>query len=114
MNALTNLFNDVPGELPTELVETLLAARELRIERIVSRGHASPPGFWYNQPDHEWVLVVQGAAWLRFDDEPQPVEMKPGDCLSIPAHRRHRVDWTDPAQPTIWLAVRYRDPPAAS
>jgi len=101
---MTNVF-DIPTNLPTELVETLLRAENLRIERIVSRGHASPPDFFYDQDRHEWVLLVQGAARLRFDDE--VVELKPGDFVNIPAHKRHRVEWTTPDEPTIWLAIFY-------
>jgi len=101
-----NLFADLPASLPDELVQTLLAAPGLRIERIVSHGHASPEGFWYDQDTREWVLLVAGAARLRFEGE-EPVEMKPGSFINIPAHKRHRVDWTDASQPTIWLAIHY-------
>ncbi len=83
----------------------LLAGPGVRIERIVSAGHASPPGFWYDQPHMEWVALLAGAARLRFEDTAEPLLLKPGDHVAIAAHRRHRVDWTDPAQPTVWLAV---------
>jgi len=102
-----NLFSSVPTDLPDELIETLLQADMVRIERIVSRGHASPPGFWYDQPEHEWVIVLQGAARLRFEGEEQPVALRAGDYVNIPARRRHRVEWTTPDGPTIWLAVHY-------
>jgi cupin 2 domain-containing protein len=105
MSAAGNLFTDLPSNLPDELFETLLSAANLRIERIVSHGHASPPNFWYDQEQHEWVLVLQGAARLRIESE--MIEMKTGDFVSIPAHTRHRVDWTTPDSPTIWLAVHY-------
>src|SRR3989442_1509385 len=104
---LGNLFSQIPAALPDELVEVLLTAATVRIERIVSHGHASPSGFWYDQDQHEWVIVLQGAARLRFDDG--IVEMKPGDFVNIPAHQRHRVEWTTPDEPTIWLAVHYGD-----
>jgi cupin 2 domain-containing protein len=103
---LANLFDNVPATLPNELFETLLTAPYLRIERIVSQGHASPPDFWYDQDQHEWVLLLQGAARLRFEEK--TIELKPGDYLDIPAHTRHRVDWTTPHEPTIWLAIHYR------
>ena len=99
----SNLFADLPKHLPDELVQTLLAAANVRIERIVSHGHASPEGFWYDQDQHEWVLVLKGAAKVRFEDG--IVEMKAGDFVNIPAHKRHRVEWTTPEEPTIWLAV---------
>ena len=102
-----NLFGGVARDLPQELVETILRAGSCRIERIVSRGHSSPAGFWYDQPQHEWVLLVSGAARLRFEDEAGEVELKPGDHLNIPAHRRHRVEWTAPDVDTVWLAIHY-------
>jgi len=107
MPTATNLFADVPAGLPTELVQTLLTAPNLRIERIISHGHTSPQDFWYDQDRHEWVVVMQGAARLRFEREQQPIEMRSGDFVLIPAHARHRVEWTTPDEPTIWLAVHY-------
>ena len=100
-----NLLSAIPRELPEELCETLLTAANLRIERIVSRGHKSPDDFWYDQDENEWVLLVSGAAKLQFEDE--AIDMQPGSFVNIPAHKRHRVAWTDPAQTTIWLAVFY-------
>jgi cupin 2 domain-containing protein len=106
MTTPANLFTEIPKHLPNELFTTLLEADNVRIERIVSHGHASPEGFWYDQDHHEWVIVLKGAAKLHFEDE-APVEMKPGDFINISAHKRHRVDWTTPDEPTIWLAVHY-------
>jgi cupin 2 domain-containing protein len=100
-----NLFADLPKQLPEELVTTLLDADSVRIERIISHGHASSEGFWYDQDQHEWVVVQIGAARLRFEDG--IVEMKPGDFTNIPAHKKHRVEWTTPDEPTVWLAVHY-------
>jgi cupin 2 domain-containing protein len=109
MTTVPNLFAQIPHVLPDELVSTLLDAHDLRIERIVSCGHASPEGFWYEQGQHEWVVVLRGAARLRIENEP-PVEMRPGDFINIPARTRHRVEWTTPDEPTLWLAVHYGDP----
>jgi cupin 2 domain-containing protein len=106
MTRSSNLFADLPHQSPDELFTTLLDAADVRIERIVSHGHASPEGFWYDQDRHEWVVVLTGAATLRFEDE--TVEMRAGDFLNIPAHRKHRVEWTAPDEPTVWLAVFYR------
>lgn len=100
-----NLFADIPPDLPDELFTTLLAARHVRIERIVSQGEVSPDDFWYDQPQHEWVLVLKGAARLQFED--RVMELHPGDFVNIAAHRRHRVAWTRPEEQTIWLAVHY-------
>ncbi len=101
-----DLFADLPATLPQERVDAILARSNVRIERIVSHGHASPAGFWYDQAEHEFVVLLRGAARVRFDDE--TVELRPGSCLDIPAHRRHRVEWTTPDEPTIWLAVFYQ------
>ena len=106
MTRSSNLFPDLPRQLPDELLTTLLDAASVRIERIVSHGHASPAAFGYDQDRHEWVVVLKGAAGLRFEDE--TVEMRAGDFVNIPAHRKHRVEWTTPDEPTVWLAVFYR------
>ena len=102
---MPNLLVPIPAGFQDEFIETLAAASGVRIERIVSHGHASPEGFWYDQEQHEFVVLIKGAARLRFVDE--TVEMEPGDWINIPAHRRHRVEWTTPDEPTIWLAVFY-------
>jgi cupin 2 domain-containing protein len=103
---MNNLLRDIPDSLPAELLETLIETGSVRIERIVSRGHATPAGQWYDQDRHEWVLLLQGAARLAFADR-REVTMAPGDWLQIPARQRHRVAWTDPGQDTVWLAVHY-------
>jgi cupin 2 domain-containing protein len=103
MTTPSNLFADLPGHLPGELFTTLIDAGNFRIERIVSHGHASPEGFWYDQERPEWVVVLKGAARLQFEDE--TVEMRPGDFVNVPAHKKHRVEWTTPDEPTVWLAV---------
>lgn len=103
----SNVFTSLPQHLPDELTETLLQAANVRIERIVSHGQASPEGFWYDQSQPEFALLLKGAARLTFEDE--TVEMIPGSFINIPAHRRHRVEWTTPDEPTIWLAIHYGD-----
>lgn len=105
---IRNIFTQIPQSLPDELTEVLLTHDDLRIERIVSRGHTSPPGFWYEQEEHEWILLLSGAARLAYDSG-DTVALKPGDHLLIPAHCRHRVEWTQPDQDTIWLAIFYHD-----
>ena len=100
-----NLLSDLPKNLPEELTTVLQQGHGVRIERIVSTGHKSPEGFWYDQPENEWVMVLTGAARLQFED--RVVEMKAGDSISIPAHQKHRVEWTSPDEPTVWLAVFY-------
>ena len=101
-----NLFANLPRQLPDELATTVLEADDIRIERIVSTGHASPRDFWYDQPQHEWVIVLQGHARLTREGY-EPLELHTGDFVNIPAHQKHRVDWTTPDEPTIWLAIHY-------
>ena len=105
-----NLLRDLPDARTAEIVETILSAPGVRIERIVSFGQASPEGFWYDQAESEWVLLLAGTARLRFADEAEARTLGPGDHVHIAAHRRHRVEWTDPERPTIWLAVFYGGP----
>jgi len=106
MITVHNLIADIPREMPEELVSEILRTDNLRIERIVSQGHASPPGFWYDQETDEWVLLVKGSATLRFADG-RTIALGPGDHLLIPRHVRHRVDRTDPEEDTVWLAVHF-------
>lgn len=107
MNPLKNLFTDTPKNLSEELVETILQTSTFRIERIVSRGHRSPDGFWYDQDGHEWIILLKGSAAIRFEDQSEDTIMTTGNYINIKKHRRHRVEWTDPEQETIWLAVHY-------
>ena len=88
-------------------MDQLVTDGSVRVERIVSTGQASPPGFWYDQELAEWVVLLAGAAELQFEDETVPRRLGPGDWVNIAAHRRHRVNWTDPAQPSVWLAIHY-------
>jgi cupin 2 domain-containing protein len=102
-----NLFDDIPAELAAELSNRLAFRQGVRIERIVSRGHHSPEGFWYDQGETEWVLLLRGAAMIRFEKDDLIVEMKPGDHITIAPRARHRIEWTTPDEDTIWLAVFY-------
>jgi len=106
--ATGNMFADISPGGAEEQVTQLLRAPALRIERIVSHAHASPPGFWYDQDCAEWVLLLRGAAILGLEGHAEPVRLAAGDYVHLPAHTRHRVEWTDPDHPTIWLAVHYR------
>lgn len=104
-----NLFESVPDGHGGELLTVLAENKNAKIERIVSHGHASPDGFWYDQAQHEWVVVLRGEALLRLENEVEPVRMKPGDFIHILPHVKHRVDWTTPDEPTIWLAIFYNE-----
>ncbi|UTW04965.1 cupin domain-containing protein [Amphritea atlantica] len=103
---MQNLLTNIPAQLPGELFTTLLENNHIKIERIVSRGHHSPENYWYDQDQHEWLVLIQGAARIGYPDS-QSTELQSGDYLHIPAHRRHRVEWTSPTQDTIWLAIHY-------
>jgi cupin 2 domain-containing protein len=100
-----NLFADVPVGAPAEVFTPLLERAGFTIERIVSNGQASPPGFWYDSERDEWVVLLAGSAALRLQNEDTARVLRPGDWMHLPAGCRHRVEWTDGAQPTVWLAV---------
>lgn len=104
-----NLFAGIPSNVADEQIDELAASANVKIERIVSRAHASPEGFWYDQDWPEWVTVLEGSAGLQFEDEAEPRTLGRGDHVLIPAHRRHRVAWTEAGRDTIWLAVHFRD-----
>jgi len=101
----SNILSGLPAPGTDEAVETLLKGDGVRVERIVSYGHASPAGFWYDQDEAEWVLLVQGRARLAIEGVVEDRELGPGDSLFLPAHCRHRVAWTQPGVSTVWLAV---------
>ena len=103
-----NLFDGIPAAHADELFTPLHQVGGLRIERIVSQGQASPDGFWYDQEEHEWVLVVEGSATIEFEGAASPTVLTRGSYLFIPAHVRHRVVRTDPVRQTVWLAIFYQ------
>ncbi len=103
-----NLFAGIASKLEAEDISRLTSRPGLRIERIVSTGQASPPGFWYDQEWVEWVVLLSGSASLQIENESSPRQLSPGDFLEIPAHVRHRVEKTDVTQPTLWLAIHYK------
>lgn len=102
-----NILSDLPDTISGEVIEELVSGDSVRIERIVSCGCSSPEGFWYDQEENEWVMVLKGSAALRFEGEDELVVLRTGNWLNIPSHVRHRVEWTDPVQKTVWLAVFY-------
>ncbi len=102
-----NLFKPIPDAGNGETIDTLIQTGSFKLERIVSRGHATPPGKWYDQETEEWAVLLKGGAGLLFEGETEIRRMGPGDFLHIPSHRRHRVEWTDPEEETIWLALHY-------
>ncbi|MFH6907480.1 cupin domain-containing protein [Vibrio fluvialis] len=103
-----NLFETIPAELLNEQFTDLLRHHHVRIERILSKGHTSPESGWYDQDEHEWVLVLQGCGTVEFGNG-ESTTLNVGDYLNIPAHTRHKVCYTSPDQVTLWLAVFYQD-----
>lgn len=106
MDKIGNLLQALPDAAQGEVFQALVDSGAVLIERIVSQGQASAPDFWYEQARAEWVLVLQGAARLQWDDG-SLLALAAGDHVLIPAGRRHRVDWTEPAVPTVWVAVHF-------
>jgi cupin 2 domain-containing protein len=102
---MPNLFSDLPDDLSKEVIQILAEGKNIRIERIVSHAQSSPDGFWYEQDQSEWVVVLNGAAKLKVEGNQELVHLSVGDHVLIPAHQRHRVEWTSHNEPTIWLAV---------
>ena len=103
-----NLLDNLPVTGTSEAFDDLVRTGSVRVERIVSRGHGSPATGWYEQSEHEWVMVLAGAGRIQFESG-EEVPLGAGDCLNIPAGCRHRVSWTDPQVATVWLAVFYND-----
>ena len=102
-----NIFSDIPDSAPKEIFTSLASSPNCKVERIISDGHSSPEGFWYDQEQNEWVLLLQGKAALLLEGKEEPLVLAPGDYVNIPARQKHRVEWTDSGQKTIWLAVHY-------
>ncbi len=105
-----NIFQEIPDDLSEELFQNLAESENVRIERIVSNGQATPEGTWYDQSWCEWVILLSGSAGLRIEGEVRVRKLLPGDHFMIPAGCRHRVEWTEPARQTIWLAVHILNP----
>ncbi len=102
----SNIFASLPNEISDELFETIVTGKNIKIERIISQGHSSPPTGWYDQSEHEWVIVLKGAATIEVEHQAL-VHLVAGTYFNIPAHTKHKVAWTDPDTPTVWLAIHY-------
>jgi cupin 2 domain-containing protein len=102
-----NLFKNIPDRFDEEIFEKLLSETPFTLERILSNGQATAVGEWYDPDKNEWVVLLKGQAALLFEGDNEEVIMKPGDYLLIPAHKRHRVEWTSSAETTVWLALYY-------
>jgi cupin 2 domain-containing protein len=99
-----SIFANIPGLLSEELCQTLFAKDNIRIERIISKGHCSEEQSWYDQTQDEWVLLLQGQARLMIEGQGE-VALGAGDYVLLPAHCRHQVRWTAPEVESIWLAI---------
>jgi len=101
----SNIMSAIPDNLPEELFELVYQRGKVRIERILSKGHMTPVGQWYDQAWDEWILLVQGQAKIMYQQNEHAIHLLAGDYLLIPAHTLHRVEWTPPDSVTIWLAI---------
>ena len=104
---LNNIYSDIPKHIPDEIFEEILRSDTVKIERIISKGHGTPRGVWYDQTQNEWVILLKGKAKLMFEGNAELIEMNPGDYMYIPAHCKHRVEYTEPDKETLWLTILY-------
>ncbi len=104
---MPNILSNIPDQLPEEVFEDIVSANNIRIERILSHGHQSPDIGWYDQSEHEWVMVLEGKGVIEFDGG-QVITLSKGDYLNISAGQKHRVVSTDQHEVTVWLAVFYQ------
>ncbi|MBN1497864.1 MAG: cupin domain-containing protein [Spirochaetes bacterium] len=103
---MTNIFSSLPADMKHEFFDEILRHKNIRVERIISKGHVSPEQGWYDQEEHEWVIVLEGSGMILFESG-EEFTLKKGDYLNIPSRTKHRVTWTDPDTMTIWLAFHY-------
>ena len=106
---IKNIFSGIKKRSPGEIFETIIKTHQFKIERIISSGQSTDKGKWYDQDVDEWVIVLKGNAGVLFEGDNEVVIMKQGDYINIPAHQKHRVEWTDPKNETIWLTVHYQN-----
>ena len=103
-----NIFSGIRNQSPEEIFETIIKTNQFKIERIISNGQSTDKEKWYDQDVDEWVILLKGSAGLQFESNKEVI-MKPGDYINIPAHQKHRVEWTDANEETIWLAIHYQN-----
>ena len=102
-----NIYTSIPEKLDQEYFESIVKKDNIIIERIISKGHITPKGEWYDQDKDEWVILLRGQALVLFELPEKEVMLFEGDYLLIPAHSRHRVEWTLPDVNTFWLAIHF-------
>ena len=106
---IKNIFSGIKNQSPEEIFETIIKTNQFKIERIISSGQSTDKEKWYDQDIDEWVILLKGSAGLLFESNNEEIIMKPGDYVNIPAHQKHRVEWTDANEETIWMAVHYQN-----
>jgi len=109
MNDIINIFENIPDHIPEELFQKILQTENLKVERIVSKGHSSEDDYCYDQEENEWVILLKGSAGLLFEGDEKAVVLRSGDYINIPSHTKHRVEWTDPDIETVWLAIYHKN-----
>jgi cupin 2 domain-containing protein len=105
---MKNIFADIPDAIPEEIFETIIEKESFRLERIVSDGQLTAEDEWYDEDENEWFILLKGSAGLLLEGDREPLVLKPGDYLNLPAHRRHKVLWTDADEKTVWLALHHK------
>lgn len=103
---MRNILDGIPEEITEEIIETILSSKDIRIERIISKGYITPENFWYDQKKNEFVLLIKGEAVIVFEDN-KKIKLSQGDYFNIPAHKKHRVEWTSRDLETVWLCIFY-------
>ena len=101
-----NFFDNIPNKIPHEIFEEIFKNDNIKIERIISKGHISPDGFWYEQETNEWVFLLEGEAELEFQDKKK--RLHKGDCLLIPKNQKHRVSYTSEKPECLWLTLHFK------
>lgn len=109
MMDVKNIFSNIPDIQDSEIFQDIINRPGFKLERIISAGHATPEGQWYDQDWDEWVVLLSGSACLTFADGKKDYELKPGDFLLIPSHTKHRVKWTSEKEKTVWLALHFEN-----
>ncbi|MCK5013826.1 MAG: cupin domain-containing protein [Candidatus Omnitrophica bacterium] len=104
---MPNVYEQIPEELRDELFEEIARGGPFKLERIVSKGHSTPEGKWYDQDENEWVIILKGRAGILIEGQAEIVTLEPGDHYYLPARLKHRVEWTDAKTETVWLALHY-------
>jgi len=102
-----NIYSHIPNSKRKEVFQALLHNKNVKIERIISCGQATKKDKWLKTRHVEWVILLKGAAKLKFRKNNRLFNLKSGDYILIPANTPHRVEWTHPRTKTIWLAVHF-------